>query len=102
MIAAQGSMSTINGLNSTRETDRNLRGDLVRYNWDIQIIGARDNDAKVAGRFIFENQDTLDYWIQIHPEHQGMNNYQVLITNQICCMIEYIQYKIQWCCCGCR
>ena len=81
LIAAQGSISTVNGLDSTRETlspDRTLRGDHVRYNWDIQMISARDNDAKVAGRFIFENQDTLDYWIQIHQELQGMNNHQIV------------------------
>ena len=41
-------------------------------------MGIHDNDAKVAGRFIFENRDALNYWVETHPALAGMNNHQVV------------------------
>jgi hypothetical protein len=81
LIAAQGSLNSINGLPNSEDKvsiDRTFIGDNVKYNWEVQVMGIRDNDAKVSGRFIFRNQDAMNYWIAKHPELAGMNNHQVV------------------------
>ena len=81
LISAQKSLSTINGLPNAKDKisiDRTLIGDTVRYDWKVQVMGWHDNDAKVAGRFIFQDQEALDYWVSVHTALTGMNNHQVV------------------------
>lgn len=81
LIAAQNSINTINGLPNSKDKvsiDRTFIGDTVRYDWNVQVMGWHDNDAKVAGRFIFENQEALDYCVETHSELEGKNNHQVV------------------------
>ena len=81
IIGAQGSVSTVTGLDWTKETlspDRTFIGTDHHYDWDIQIMGWNDNRAKAAGRFIFQSQATMDEWIAAHSKLEGMSNHQVV------------------------
>ena len=94
VFGSQNSISTVMGLPNAKDklsVDRTIIGDTVRYNWDVQIMGIRDNWAKKSMRFITESPEAMENWRETHPELTTFNNHQLVaheLRIRYCALLE--------------